>query len=418
MKIKTVDLPLDKALLITPPPQKKVVKPSRLFSTLIRIISAPDLIATKFTFKKERMDLAGKGPYLVLMNHSAFIDLKIAFKLLYPKRFYIVMTTDGMVGKKWLMEQIGCIPTKKFVPDMSLVASLNDALNNQKISVLMFPEAGYSFDGTATALPKKFGTIIKKLGVPVVTIITDGAYLRQPLYNNLLTRKVKTSAKMKCLLTKDEIALLSSKEIDDLIEKEFTFDNFKAQYDNKIKITENTRAEGLNRILYKCPNCKKEGLYRAPKDRSLSSYYWFCLEHIKEYNKNWNYYKDLSPEDIELSIRHDTVWHKPTWKLGENTHISSKNLKDPFKLFPDSKKENHFQQKIEKPKYSKQVQEACDFLEIKEELTLAVLKKQYKKLAKKFHPDVSTIKNADILFKKLNEYYTILIKQLEMPNKK
>ena len=167
-----------------------------------------------------------------------------------------------------------------------------------------------------------------------------------------------------------------------------------------------------------CPNCKKEGLYRAPKDRSLSSYYWFCLEHIKEYNKNWNYYKDLSPEDIELSIRHDTVWHKPTWKLGENTHISSKNLKDPFKLFPDSKKENHFQQKIEKPKYSKQVQEACDFLEIKEELTLAVLKKQYKKLAKKFHPDVSTIKNADILFKKLNEYYTILIKQLEMPNKK
>ncbi|MBO5286090.1 MAG: 1-acyl-sn-glycerol-3-phosphate acyltransferase [Clostridia bacterium] len=322
MKIKTVDLPLDKALLITPPPQKKVVKPSRLFSTLIRIISAPDLIATKFTFKKERMDLAGKGPYLVLMNHSAFIDLKIAFKLLYPKRFYIVMTTDGMVGKKWLMEQIGCIPTKKFVPDMSLVASLNDALNNQKISVLMFPEAGYSFDGTATALPKKFGTIIKKLGVPVVTIITDGAYLRQPLYNNLLTRKVKTSAKMKCLLTKDEIALLSSKEIDDLIEKEFTFDNFKAQYDNKIKITENTRAEGLNRILYKCPNCKKEGLMQTKHD-TITCNGCGKTYHLTEYGNI-----TTSNNDAEFNFVSD--WYK--W---EREEVKKELLSNDYKLDVD-----------------------------------------------------------------------------------
>jgi 1-acyl-sn-glycerol-3-phosphate acyltransferase len=266
MKIKTIALPLDKVLKIKPKISKKRPKPSRLLATLIRIISAPDLIGTKFTYKKERMDLAGKGPYFVIMNHSSFIDLKIAFKLLYPKRFYIVMTTDGMVGKKWLMEHIGCIPTQKYIPDLSLIMNIHNALHKENISVLMFPEAGYTFDGTTTALPKKFGTVIKKLNVPVVSIITDGAFLRQPLYNNLKLRKVKTSATMKCLLTKDEVNNLSTKEIEDKIAKEFSFDNFKTQFENKIKVTEPSRAEGLNRILYKCPNCKKEGLMETKND--------------------------------------------------------------------------------------------------------------------------------------------------------
>ena len=45
------------------------------------------------------------------------------------------------------------------------------------------------------------------------------------------------------------------------------------------------------------PGCTKKGEYRAPKDKTLKDYYWFCLEHVTEYNANWNY--DDLQEGIE-----------------------------------------------------------------------------------------------------------------------
>ena len=42
-------------------------------------------------------------------------------------------------------------------------------------------------------------------------------------------------------------------------------------------------------------DCNKEGEFRAPKSRILlNEYYFFCLKHIKEYNKSWDFYKGLS----------------------------------------------------------------------------------------------------------------------------
>ena len=68
----------------------------------------------------------------------------------------------------------------------------------------MYPEASYSFDGTATPLPRKMGVLLKKLGVPVVTVITQGAFTRQPLYNMLRKRKVSVRADVTCLFTKED----------------------------------------------------------------------------------------------------------------------------------------------------------------------------------------------------------------------
>ena len=52
---------------------------------------------------------------------------------------------------------------------------------------------------------------------------------------------------------------------------------------------------------HKCdhPGCEKAGEYRAPKDRNLKDYYWFCLEHVQEYNAQWNYYAGEIPEEDE-----------------------------------------------------------------------------------------------------------------------
>jgi transcription elongation factor Elf1 len=259
MKVKVIKTTPQKVLQIQPPKHRKIKKPGILFPTLIRILSSFDMLATKFSYTTERMDKAGKGPWLILMNHSSFIDLKIASKLFYPKRYLIVTTFDAFIGKGWLMQQLGCIPTPKFTADITLAKYIFTAIKDKKINVLLYPEAGYTFDGTSTTLPKSLGSIVKRLGVPVVSVITDGAFLRQPLYNELRTRKVKTSATVKCLLTPEEIQQKSVEEINGDIAKEFSFDNFRTQYENKTVIDDPERATGLHRVLYRCPHCNTEG---------------------------------------------------------------------------------------------------------------------------------------------------------------
>ena len=259
MKIKTKKANCERILALPTPRHKMPMRPSFLLSSLIRVISIPDMLSTRFKYTTERMDEAGKGPWLILMNHSSFIDLEIAYKIFYPKPFCTVCTHDAMVGKSLLMRFIGCIPTQKFVSDSRLITDMKYALHGLKTSVLMFPEAGYSFDGRATALPRKLGVLFKLLKVPVIYVQTYGAFARDPLYNGLQKRKVDVSAHVKCLLTTEEIASTPIKELDRIIDEAFSFDNFAWQSENNVEIDEPFRADYLNRLLYKCPACGKEG---------------------------------------------------------------------------------------------------------------------------------------------------------------
>ncbi len=239
---------------------KKPIKPFFIMQTLIRVLSFFTLFGRGFKYTKKNMDKVSKNePCLYLMNHSAFVDLQIASTLLWPKKYSIIMTSDGFVGKNLLMKTIGCIPTQKFVSDSVLVRDIFHTVKKNEISVLMYPEASYSFDGTATTLPESLGKLIKKLGVPVVTIITKGAFAHQPLYNNLKKRKVKISAEMECVLTPEQIKEMPFDEINRIIGEKFNFDNFRWQQENKVKIDEKFRADYLHRVLYKCPHCSVEG---------------------------------------------------------------------------------------------------------------------------------------------------------------
>lgn len=255
MKIKVKPAPYEKVINFKKPKNKKPIKPLFILRTLVRVLAIPDLLKAKFSYS----GTVPKEPCLILMNHSSFIDLKIVYKIFYPRPFGIVCTSDGFVGKSLLMRLLGCIPTKKFVTDVSLISNIKYLLNKKKTSVLMYPEASYSFDGTATPLPRKLGVLIKKLNVPVVFIETFGAFTRDPLYNCLQIRDVAVSANVKTLINKEQIKELSVSEIDEVLDKAFSFDHFKWQKENKIKVQEDFRADGLNRILYKCANCGTEG---------------------------------------------------------------------------------------------------------------------------------------------------------------
>ena len=260
MKIKVKEITYDKLANLPERQHHNPVRLGRFFRWLMKTLSAGELKQVGFQYRQFGMErLAKNQPCLVLMNHSSFIDLKIAETVLYPRPLNIICTSDGLVGKEWLMRQAGCIPTNKFVTDVQMVRDMHYALHTLHSSVLMYPEASYSFDGTATPLPGTLGKCIKLLKVPVIMIRTHGAFLRDPLYNNLQLRNVPVSADVTYLLSPEEIEEKTTRQLQQIIEQAFTFDNFKEQQEEKTAVTEGFRADYLNRVLYKCPHCGTEG---------------------------------------------------------------------------------------------------------------------------------------------------------------
>ena len=163
MKIKVTYKPYSEVLAMKQPAHKKPLLQGRFWRFIIDRFSAKELKETDFSYTMNGMLRLGKHePALILMNHSSFIDLKIAANILYPRPFNIVCTSDGFVGKKWLMRQLGCIPTQKFITDVTLVRDMVYTLNKLKSSILMYPEASYSFDGRAT--PLLFPLLVLPLG--------------------------------------------------------------------------------------------------------------------------------------------------------------------------------------------------------------------------------------------------------------
>ena len=140
MKTKVINKSYDEIKAIPRRKHKKPVKPNIFFRTLMLVASLPDIIATRFKANKIGMERLGKKePAFFLMNHSCFLDLEIVPTVLYPRRFNIVATTDAFIGKAWLLRQIGCISTNKFVSEMNLVRDMMHAGKKLRDSVVMFP---------------------------------------------------------------------------------------------------------------------------------------------------------------------------------------------------------------------------------------------------------------------------------------
>ena len=303
MKIATKEMSYEEVLKLPRLKHKNPLKPQLWLATVVRIVCASTLKKIKFSYTTERMELVGKQPCLILMNHSSFTDMKLAYGIFYPRKLGIVTSVDamtGILGK--LMRLLGCTPTHKYITDLTLITDMEHMLKKNKSSVLMYPEAGYSFDGCATALPRKLGVLLKRLGVPVVTVITEGAFHRDPLYNMLQIRDVKVSAHVKCIATAEEVKEKSVDELDALVSEAFSFDNFAWQRDNKISIDVPFRADGLHRILYKCPHCGAENRMEG-KGIHLTCH--AC-------NTQWTMdeYGQLSAKDADTVYPHIPDWYR------------------------------------------------------------------------------------------------------------
>ena len=164
-----------------------------------------------------------------------------------------------------------------------------------------------SFDGTETPLPASLAKCLKLMNVPVVMIKTEGAFLRDPLYNNLQKRDVEIKASVKYLLSPEDIRQKSNEELNEILSAEFKYDHFKSQHEKNVIIDEPFRADGLHRVLYKCPSCKSEG-HMFGKGIHIT-----CEGCKKEYTLEEN--GTLSASDGKCEFTYVTDWY--AWEREE-----------------------------------------------------------------------------------------------------
>jgi hypothetical protein len=164
------------------------------------------------------------------------------------------------------------------------------------------------------------------------------------------------------------------------------------------------------------PGCEAGGEFRAPRSRiELDSYYWFCIDHVRAYNAAWNYYAGMSEPEIEAEIRRDTVWQRPSWKLGQRHGPAYEaRVRDPFDLYSGKdRKPGAGQRRSAGTDASARVasarEQALAVFDIDPPFTQTNLKARYKVLVKMHHPDAhGGDKEAEEKLKIINQAYTTL----------
>ena len=188
----------------------------------------------------------------------------------------------------------------------------------------------------------------------------------------------------------------------------------------KLNIVKNTLSWESKSNLYICDHleCKEVGKFKAPKSRiKINEYFIFCLKHVKEYNQSWDFYKGLNVDQIELSMRKDTVWDRPSWPLNGNPKTIVGQIKyflnnDYSLLEKDRDFRDFLKNKIVDENLTKEENNSLNVLNLTLPISVDEIKKKYKKLVKIFHPDVNdNNKEAEHRFKEISEAYKILLKK-------
>lgn len=157
------------------------------------------------------------------------------------------------------------------------------------------------------------------------------------------------------------------------------------------------------------PDCTDEAHYRAPKDRSLREYHWFCLDHVREYNADWNFYKGMTPGAIQMHQHADLTWQRPSWPFHEQ-HMANQRVR--FEVLEAVGRAVQLTEEERNP-FPPHTPEgkALELFGLEYPCNLEDVKKAYKRYIKKHHPDVNKgTKLSHDKMKKANEAYDTLRK--------
>ncbi len=156
--------------------------------------------------------------------------------------------------------------------------------------------------------------------------------------------------------------------------------------------------------------CHAPGTHKAPKSRGGDDrqYFMFCMDHIREFNKSYDYFQGMDEDGIVAFMKDAVLGHRPTWKLGKGPSFSDINVENGFrKFFDDIPVQN------EPSPVPPKIRDALGVFSLNHPVEQGQVKQQYKKLVKRYHPDINKTAKAEEKFKQITESYQLLIEHYE-----
>ncbi len=238
--------------------KKKPHKPYFLMYAAKYIISFPDLKKRRAILRKRDMEELEGKPYLLLVTHSSMVDFNLMLKATHPYPVNNVMTLEGFnTYTAPLMRHLGVLGKRKFVTDINLIRNMKYCLHELKSIFVLFPETRYSLDGCTSYLPDSLGGLVRMMNVPVAVLRIQGNFVTCPQWNKK-NKKTFVEAELFPIVKQEECKALSADEVMARIRDAFEYDDYRWQVENRVKIDHPGRADGLHRLLYKCPACGAE----------------------------------------------------------------------------------------------------------------------------------------------------------------
>ena len=243
-----------------------------------------------------------KPPYILISTHASMLDFYMALMLTFPHKVYWISTVEEFIPRYFIFRRIGVLAKRKFTNDPQGAVRYLEVLQKKKILVI-YPEARYSFMGECERIDKGLGRFAKYANVPVVMIKEHGNYLYCPQWSDRKVRKVRPIIdEVETIVSKNEVVTMTAQEIQERIEEHFVNSEEEWMRRKNIRIKYPNRAVGLERILYKCPNCGEEF------KMSSKTHYLTCNHCGTTYDYLEN--GQLEAEDGKTVFLYPSDWYK------------------------------------------------------------------------------------------------------------
>ena len=219
----------------------------------------------QFALQLEKSDL--KPPFLVLGNHTTDYDaffIAGAFKC----PIYFVMSdhvSSIPVAGKLVKFLLSPLPITKSSIDAGVVREIISAVK-QGASVGIFPEGNKSFAGDMSYIKPSIAKLAKKLNIPVVLFNIEGGYFSQPRWAKNKKRKGRLTARVGQVISPEEMKEMTNEQLYDRIVSGLRVNAYEVQEKNPVDYVGKGLAEGIETMLYACPECGAIGTIRSEGD--------------------------------------------------------------------------------------------------------------------------------------------------------
>lgn len=170
-----------------------------------------------------------------------------------------------------------------------------------------------------------------------------------------------------------------------------------SKYFDRIRVKPNAE-EALRAHSPRCaePGCNAPGAYRAPQGRGREGkFFHFCLDHVRQYNRSYNYFNGMSDADVARYQAQTATGHRPTWSMGVNGKgetaytAFADGFQDPFGLFSGRFGAGRQQEETRRRPVHNAQRKSLTALNLDETAGAAEIKARYKALVKRHHPDAN-----------------------------